>query len=264
MPVFQHKLWGYALTYPDGWVHQTLGDAEGFAVIPEGLQQDYEGPQSGHLLVRAEWNCARQPIEPKWKAHIGRIASFIGAKKVGAAPWAISGGQGFEAELVLPKKNLLRLWAGILEYDFTVLHLMVSHPKDEREWFEPLATQIVSSLQFLNAVDGVEMNAAGIPLPPAYTAVDPTTVLDDIADPENWTAYTGGNGVDALQAFYLREAPNFGWQIAEYVPFPSPTELGFARLRLVKDTQTAILGLMPMGEEQVQPNSPARIVVKYT
>jgi hypothetical protein len=60
MPGFQHLLWGYELTYPVDWVHQTIGDAEGFASIPEAFEAGYEGPNAGHLLVRAEWNGTRQ------------------------------------------------------------------------------------------------------------------------------------------------------------------------------------------------------------
>ena len=64
MSVFQHVLWGYELTYPDNWVHQTTGAVEAFAAISEALTPDYSGEYSGQILVRGEFNCARQPIGP--------------------------------------------------------------------------------------------------------------------------------------------------------------------------------------------------------
>ena len=170
---------------------------------------------------------------------------MIGAKKVGSAPWSLAGGRGYEAEIVLPKKNPRRLWAGILAYDFVVLHFMVTHPKEERQQFEPLATDIITSLSFLAEVPGLATSPVGLPLPPGYQPVDPTGILDDISDPEDWLAYDGDAPIPALQAFYLREAPNYGRQLEEYVPYPSHSGLGFARLRLVKDEQVLGLGLLP-------------------
>ncbi|MFH1632974.1 MAG: hypothetical protein ABIG63_03060 [Chloroflexota bacterium] len=245
MTIFQHKLWGYELTYPDEWTHKSIQDTEGFAAIPESLTPDYAGPTLGHLLVRGEWNGARQPIELLWGQHVGKLAVMLGAKNVGAAPWQMGGASGFEVEIVLPKQNDKRLWAGILAREATILHFMVVHLKEERAWFEPLATQIISSLRFVERASGIATNQVGLPLPPNYTPADPNTILPDIADPEHWRAYEGLSRVDALQAFYLREAPAHGWEITEYVPFSSQSDIDFARLQLRKDDQTVMLGIMP-------------------
>lgn len=262
MAVFQHVLWGYELTYPDEWAHQTQGPIEAFASLPEALTPDYTGQNSGQILVRGEWNCARQPIEPIWNRHIGMLAGWLGAKQVGSAPWRMAGATGVEAEIVLPKKDNRRLWTGILERNFTVLHFIVLHLREERALFEPKATEIISSLRFPAEVAGVLTDEAGFPLPPDYFQVPPQQVIDDIVEPEKWRAYDGQSGVDALQAFYLREAPNYGWEVVEYVPFPSPSELGFARLRLVKAGRTVMLGLMPYKTETNGSALPARLVFK--
>ena len=251
MSVFQHVLWGYELTYPDNWVHQTTGAVEAFAAIPESLTPDYSDENSGQILVRGEFNCAHQPIGPLWNQHVGKLASWLGAKQVGSAPWRMGGAIGIEADILLPKKDNRRLWTGILERGFTVLNFVVLHLKEERAIFEPLATQIISSLRFPPEVAGVLTNEDGLPLPPGYSPIQPQSILEDIADPTHWRAYDGQSGVDGLQAFYLREAPNYGWTVAEYAPFPSPAELGFARLRLVKEAQEVMLGIMPYrGEEK--------------
>ena len=262
MTVFQHVLWGYELTYPDDWVYRAIGDTDGFAAIPEALTPGYAGDQSGHLLVRAEWNSARLPVGPLWNEHIARACGMIGAKKVGAAPWRMGGGVGFEAEIVLPKQSKNRLWTGTLTRDFLVLNFMVTHRKDERESFEPLVTRLISSLRFLERAGGIEINEIGIPLPPGYTPTDPRMVVDDIADPENWLAYDGREGSGALQAFYLREAPVHGWLVEEYVPFPGPSSPGFARLRLVRNEKSLILGIMPDSQAEEAAECPAKIVVK--
>lgn len=263
MQLFQHKLWGYELSYPPDWTHQTLQGVEAFAATSQALEAGYSGPQSGQILVKVEWNCARQSIEPLWTRHIAMVAGLLTARQVGSAPWQMAGATGLEAEIVLPKRENRRLWTGILAYDFIVLQFLVSHLKDERGWFEPLATQLISSLRFLSSVEGVPLDDKGFPLPPGGDPMPPLSVLSDITDLENWSAYDGQGTVSALQAFYLREAPIYGWNIMEYVPFPSPSELGFARLQLIKGEQKAILGILPLGEETVSPNSPARLVIKY-
>lgn len=262
MAVFQHVLWGYELSYPDDWIHQTQGSIETFAGIPEALTPDYAGPNSGQILVRCEWNCARQPIEPLWNRHVGMLASWLGAKEVGSAPWQMGGAAGLEAEIVLPTKDARRLWTGILEHNFTVLHFIVLHLKEERSIFEPLATQVISSLRFPAETAGVRTGAEGLPLPPDYDPVPAQDVIEDIANPESWRAYDGRSGVDALQAFYLREAPNYGWQVTEYVPFPSPANLGFARLRLEREGRPVTLGIMPYHDEGEAETLPARLVFK--
>jgi len=263
MTVFQHPLWGYELTYPDDWAHRSIPGYEIFATIPEALQDSYQGPLSGQILVKGEWNCARQPIEPLWTNHIGRLASMLGAHQVGSAPWRMAGAVGMEAEILMPKRENRRLWTGILSYDFTVLQFLVTHPREERVRFQPAATQIISSLRFLDHVDGLATTAEGLPLPAEYVTVPPRSLIADIPGPGRWRAYTGPSGIDALQAFYLREAPHFGWTVEEYVPFPSPTDLGFARLRLRSGERTAVLGILPSGSGRVQPDSPANLAIQF-
>src|SRR5512147_2380879 len=128
MKIFQHELWGYELTYPDDWTHRTIQDKEAFAFLAEALEPGYEGTNAGYLMVKAEWNCARKPIEPLWNRHIGLTAGMLSAKKVGSAPWRMGGATGLEAEIVLPTKSSRRLWTGILSKDLTVLHFLVTHP----------------------------------------------------------------------------------------------------------------------------------------
>ncbi|MEW6400593.1 MAG: hypothetical protein AB1649_02270, partial [Chloroflexota bacterium] len=268
MTVFRHILWGYELTYPEGWVHQEIQDADAFAQSAEAFDPYYAGSDAGHLQVRGEWNWQRQPIEPLWNKHIGMLAGMMGAKEVGSAPWRLGDAVGLEAEIVLPKKDNMRLWTGILMRDFRVLHFMVTHPKEVREQFEPAATKIISSLRFPSRILGIRASREGIPVPPDYSSVDPLTILADIQDPQNWRAYSGKSGIGALQAFYVREVPIHNWEMEEYVPFPSDSELGFSRLQLRRDKTKIMLGLMPYdtsGYEAsgtVTSSSPANIVYK--
>ncbi len=269
MKIFQHILWGYELSYPDDWTHRTIQDKEGFALLPEALEPGYEGPNAGYLMVKAEWNCVRKPIEPLWNSHIGLTAGMLSAKKVGSAPWRMGGASGFEAEIVMPTKSNRRLWTGILAKDLTVLHFLVTHPFDDRPWFEPFITQIISSLRFPFKVLGVGITKEGLPLPEGYVEVDPASVVNDINDPKDWRAYDGQGEAGALQAFYLREAPNYNWQVEEFVPFPSPADLGFARLQLKNEDphavpQRAVLGILPFGETSVSASSQAKLAVKYS
>ncbi len=262
MTFFQHVLWGYELTYPADWVHMTLGEVEGFAEHAEALEPGYTGEKSGHLLVKAEWNATLQPVEPLWGQHIGVTAGLIGAKRVGSAPWYMGGAVGLEAEIAMPKLSNLRLWSGILARDFLVLHFMVAHPKDDRARFEPLVTKLIASLRFVRAVPGLAVEAHGLPLPPGYAPIDPRQVIPDIADPAPWSAYGGHSPVGALQEFYLREGLAHGWTVEEFVPFPADTGLGFARLRLKKDDEALMVGLMPAGDESVTASTLASIVIK--
>jgi hypothetical protein len=236
---------------------------EGFAASQEAFSGGDPGRLPGHLLVKADWNCARRPIEELWNQHIGITAGFLGAKQVGSAPWRLGQAAGLEAEIVLPQKENRRLWAGILAHGFTVLQFLVAHPLEDRPWFEPLATRTISSLRFPERMEGVVLTPEDLPLPPGCPAIDPLSAIPDIADPAPWRAYGGGSETGALQAFYLREAPNYGWQVEAYVPFPSDSELGFARLDLVQGERRAVLGILPVGNETVSANSPAKIVVKY-
>ena len=261
--VFQHILWGYEFTYPDHWIHQEVQDTDVFA--PQALEPHYSGPAASHLVVRGEWNWQRQPIEPLWNQHIGMLAGMLGAKQVGSAPWKLGEAVGIEAEIVLPKKDNQRLWTGILMHDFRVLHFMVAHPQEVREQLEPVVTKIISSLRFLNRILGIKTSREGLPLPPGYESVDPQNVLTDIPDLENWRAYAGKSGMGALQAFYLREVPIHNWDMEEYVPFPGPSDLGFARLQLRRGNLKIMLGMLPYdlsGSGTITSSSPANVVFK--
>lgn len=263
MPVFQNVLWGYQLEYPQGWIHGTIQDVDGFAAVPEALNPAYDGPQAGHLLVRGEGNWAGQDIEPIWTRHIGMLGGMLSARDVGLAPWRMGGGAGFEAEIALPKRDNHRLWTGILEFGVVVLKFMASHPKGEREWFEPLVTETIKSLSFPEKLDGVEVSQEGLPLPPGCTIIRPEKIVEDLASPENWRAYDSRAGAGGMQAFFLREAPNHGWSIQEFTPFPGVAQLGFARFRLKKEGQAAVLGILPEAEENGAAESFARLIVRY-
>ncbi len=262
MSVYQHVLWGYELTYPDSWHHLSKGEVECFAAIPEALDPDYHGANSGQILIRCEWNSVRKPIEPLWNRHIGMLASWLGAKEVGSAPWRLGVANGLEAEIVMPKKDDRRLWTGILQKDLIVLHFVVLHLKQEYEIFQHFATEIISSLRFPAEVAGVFTTSDGLPLPPNYEAVPAEDFLSGIREPAHWRAYAGTSSIEALQAFYLREIQNFGWTIVEYVPFPSPSDLGFARIKLEKNGKPVTLGLLPFEGETDGPAHPARIFLK--
>ena len=263
MAVFQHILWGYELTYPDNWVHRTLGDVEGFAPVEAALDANYQGEQNGHLLVRAEWNGLLRDLQPLWNQHIGLTAGMLGAKNVGAAPWAMGGAQGLEAEIALPKSKNQRLWAGILGRGALVLHFMVLHTLSDRAWFEPLFTRLISSLRFpASLADGLARDASGLPLPPDYAPTSPAELVSDIADPHNWRAYRGANSIGALQAFYLREAQHNEWEIESLETFPGDAELGFARFELRHKKTTLTLGLLPYGEDRVNSTSLANLVIR--
>jgi hypothetical protein len=275
MPTYQHSLWGYELSYPDGWQHRTLAQADGleaevFVAATEAFESDYAGPGAGQLAVRAEWNPTREDVKPLWERKIGLLAGWIGARQVGSAPWRLGEAEGLEAEIALPRRNTDRLWTGILTSGFHVLHFMVTHPKDQRPQFEPPATRIITSLRFLTGAAGVELSPEGLPLPPGYTAADPRALVNDIQSPGHWRAYAGTSPVDALQAFYVRAAPAHGWTILEYRPFPQNPDLGFARFQLGQPGANGqgrpriTLGLLPYGQDTVRPNSPANVVFQLS
>ncbi len=259
MTVFQNILWGYELTHPDDWLCQPVQDSDAFVATADALDLTYDGADAGQLMVRGEWNWEAKPIEPLWQRHIGMLAGMMGAKQVGSAPWKIGQASGLEAEIVLPKKDNRRLWTGILMHDFRVIHFMANHPKETRDTFQPIATKIVSSLQFPKQIRGIETSAEGIPLPPGYQPVAPENILSDIDSPSQWRAYAGSAGIGALQAFYLREAPNHGWELEEYVPYPSTSELGFARFKLRGKNSEVAAGLMPQTQAA---DSPANLIFK--
>ncbi len=260
MAIFQNPLWGFELTYPDGWVHKSYADTDGFAKNIDAFNQvGAVNELAAHLLVRGEWNGRREPIAAFWNQHITKLSVMLGAKKLGAAPFSMGGANGFEAEIQLPKRRNRRLWVGILARDTVILHFMVSHPKEERADFEPQATQIISSLRFLDRVNNLSANEKGLPLPPDYASVDPASLVPDAQNDGSWQAYDGSSDIGALQAFYFRELPQHDWVISEFIPFPNQVEIDFARLRIHKDDLTATLGILPTAEKKPQ----GKIVVKY-
>jgi hypothetical protein len=263
MPIFQHPLWGYELAYPEGWAHRTVGETEAFVADLDALGPDDAGAASGQILVRAELNYPPRLIEPVWNQHIAQVAGMLGARQVGSAPWRMAGATGIEAEIVLPKRENLRLWAGVLAHGYVILKFAVTHPKAQRSLVEPTATSIISSLKFLKTLDGLAFNDWGLPLPPGYQPAIPGEIIQGIADPQNWQAFDGQSGVDALQAFYLRELENAGWEILEYVPFPSLVELGFARMQVRKANYSVTLGILPFGTETVTASSPGKLAFKF-
>jgi hypothetical protein len=249
MTLYIQPFWGFKIDLPKGWVHQAIQDSDGFASHAEALTPGYEGPDLGHLLVRGEWNPTRKDIQPLWSQHVTRLSIMLAAKKLGSAPWLMGGGQGFEAEILLPKTTGKRLWVGILSYDRTILHFMVSHWMTERPTFEPIVTEIIRSLRFIPEIQSVQLTEEGIPIPPGYETTDPQTILTDLLDHTGWQAYQGAISISALQAFYWRELQNQGFNMEEYIPYPSETRLGFARFRFTKGQRSFNLGILPVGPE---------------
>jgi hypothetical protein len=262
MAIYQNNLWGYTLHYPDDWIHRSLEGAEGFAVHRQALDPDYAGPQAGHLLMQAEWNGLQVPIEPIWKSHIGKLAGIIGAKQLGSATWHMGGAKGLEADIALPKKSNMRLWAGVLVKDLLVLKCMVAHPREEREHFEPIATEILKSLQFPQKMPDLTFTPEGLPLPLHCEPTDPEQVLRDLTDPERWKAYRTDHPLGGLQAFYYREAPMAGWTLEEFLPLPGNHDLPFARLRLRKER--TLIGMELIPHAGPVPESEPRAHIAFT
>jgi hypothetical protein len=261
--MYQDIFWGYEITYPDFWIHRHLTDTDYFTAAPDYQDPLYEGPDHGQIAIRGEWNWARKDIKPLWSEYIGMIAGLIGAKDIGSAPWKLGDAIGMEAEIVLPKKDPRRLWTGILSHEFCVLHFMVTHPKEIRATFEPLATSIISSLKFIELTTEVPVTPEGIPIPPGYIKTDPWKVINEIEDPSIWYAYDGDAEIGALQSFYLREFPRNNWEISEYIPFTQLSDLGFARYKLKKGSRNMVLGLMPgPGNDVESSHNHTKIVYK--
>ena len=260
MAIFQNPLWGYSLSYPDDWAQKSNAGIDGFAQDAHTFDQaGAVNEQVAHMLIRGEFNGKRSSIAPLWNQHITKLSVMLGAKKLGASPFSMGGANGFEAEIQLPKKTNRRLWAGILTRETVILHLMVSHKKTERDVFEPQATKIISSLRFLDKVDWNGARLEPVPVPPQYTSVPPQTLVPDAANGKLWRAYDGESDLGALQNFYYRELPNFGWEISEFIPFPNQVDVGFARLRIHKEGLSATLGILPFGEKKPS----GKIVIKY-
>ncbi len=250
MPTFVHPLWGYALDYPDGWVWREDGEVVAFAAHEAALNLDYEGERLGHLVIRPELNPYLRPIEPLWTQYITRIAIMRGAKNMGSAPLRVGNLQGYEAELQLPQKSNRRLWVGLLAAGGIILHLMLTHRRDERDAFQAPASQMVRSLRFVARTEGVPATPWGVPLPPDYTPVAPQEVLADATPEQGWEAYQGAAPIAALQAFYLRELPQHGWQVETYYPYPNRSpEVRFAGFGVRREDEQATVALIPHGEK---------------
>ena len=259
MPTFVHPLWGYALDYPAGWAHRDEGEVTAFAARPEALNADYEGEGMGYLLIRPELNPFMRPIEPLWTEYITKIAIMRGAKKLGASPLKVGNLQGYEAELLLPAKQNRRLWVGLLAAGGVILHLMVTHRKDDRDLFQEPASRMVSSLRFVAALEEVATTPRGLPLPAGYSPTAPEAVVEGVDAPNKWEAFTGSAPIGGVQVFYLREAPQHGWEIAEYYPYPNPKAPSpYARLLLEKDGTVAAVALLPR-----EKGSKTDIAIRY-
>jgi hypothetical protein len=175
----------------------------------------------------------------------------------------MGGAVGYEAEIVLPKRENRRLWVGMLSYGFILMQLMVAHPIEDREWFEPAATEIIKSLKFPRKMNGITENQEGLPVPPDYRAINPVEIIPDIRPGDRWVAYAGDKPAGSLQAFYVREMLARGWLLEELVPYPGPADLGFARLKFIRQEDSITIGVMP-GSSAKQPTaSLASVVMRY-
>ncbi len=249
MKKFRHQLWGYQLSLPENWHHQSFDHKDGFSEDPDAFLPDYKGPKLAQLLINGEWNSLQQPVFDLWQKHLVKVSLMLGAKNLASAQWTMAGASGYELEIILPKKNPRRLWTGILENGMLVLSFLVLHWKENREEVEPLISRIISSLAYLRGIDSVTVDEQGLPLPEPVQATDPQGIVSDITDPENWHAYRTDFTTGELQAFYLRELPQFGWEVTRYVPYPNPGEYPFARIIMEKAGQFYSLGLLPDQEK---------------
>ena len=249
MPTFVHPLWGYALDYPEGWAYRDDGEVVAFAARPEALDPDYEGEGMGYLLIRPELNPFLRPIEPLWTEYITKIAIMRGAKKLGASPLNVGSLQGYEAELLLPRRQRRRLWVGLVAAGGVILHLMVTHRKEDRDTFQKPASRMVASLRFVASTENVALTEQGVPIPPDYRAVDVDEVVEGVEDKSRWEAFTGNAPIGGVQVFYLREAPQYGWTVSEYYPYPNPkAPAPHARMILEKDDHVAAVAMLPREE----------------
>jgi len=245
MKNFQHQLWGYQIQLPEGWVHKRFGVRDGFAADLKAFEPNYQGENLAQLLILGEWNSLKKPVSDLWQGHLGKVSLMLGAKNLASAAWEMAGARGHEAEIVLPKKKPQRVWTGILENGMLVLSFLALHWKENRGEIEPIISSLISSLTYLDGVEGVKVDQRGIPLPNPTLSSDPLTIVPDIQDPDNWQAYQTEFSTGALQAFYLRELPRQGWKILRYIPFPNHSSYPFARIIIEKGTRGISLGLLP-------------------
>ncbi|MBI9043401.1 MAG: hypothetical protein JEZ06_02875 [Anaerolineaceae bacterium] len=270
MTIYQNQYWGYELLVPDGWFqnHHSENDTNSFSPNkPETEntkeEEEEEEEEISQLLIRCEWMFPPRPIEPIWRQHIGLTAGVMGAKNVGSAPWVHANSEGFETEIILPKRSNTRLWAGILAKNFMVMKFMLTHPRKDHDWLQPIATELIKSIWFPEKMDHVEQTPAGIPLPSNWIQTDPSKWVPDIQDLGKWSAYIGAANIGMLQYFYVREVIAYGWKIIDFSAFPGNANLGFSKLRIEKAGQTATIGILPAEEENISVQSPAVIVIKF-
>lgn len=264
MTLFQDLYWGIELIYSQPWQYRYHEGAVWFEPRGETPEGEDQVPSRGHLIIRADWTYPNDDIDKLWSQHVMALAGGMGAKNVGSAPLIIRNAKGYEAEIILPKKENTRLWLGILKNGPIVLNMVVAHHIKEREWMEPEVSKMIASLNFFQKAEGLSINDHGLPIPPDYLPYDPLLIVSDIPDATNWQAYSGNASIGALQAFYMREASNFGWSITGYIPFPSnQSDLGFSRFELAKGEQACTVGIMPYGSEMLTSASPSRIVIKW-
>lgn len=260
MPTFVHPLWGYALEYPREWVWKDQGEVVAFAPHQQALDSiGSENPQ-GHFAIRPELNPYLRPIDPLWTEYITRVGIMKGAKKVGGARLKAGNLEGYEAELLMPAKQNRRLWIGLLAAGGIILHLMLTHDKEEQATFQSPVSRMVQSLRFVAHTEGVHTNEAGIPLPPHYAPAPVESVLADTTAEEGWEARTGQAPIAALQAFYLRELPQHGWEITAYYPFPNrEASIRFASFLIQRDATRAIVALLPHDNNPVRAHLAIRL-----
>lgn len=261
MQNYTQPIWGYQLNYPDEWFHRRMQGVDAFAPLDHLFKSNDQALQRCHLLIQPEWNGMLERVEPLWEAHIARVAGMIGAKNLGTASWELAGASGLEAEIVLPRSSQERLWVGMLPFEHILLKFMVYHPLQERAWFEPKATQIMKSLQFLEHVTDIAITKNGIPLPNGCRDVDPLDVIIDADDIHRWLTFEVDETIGAVQAFYIREALPHGWTIEEFMPYPNLEALTFARFRIVRGEQVAGVGLLPTGGQHGASGT-TRIAIK--
>ena len=263
MALFQDPFWGFELTFSKPWQHRYHEGAVWFEPKGEIPQEKEHFPARGHFIIRTDWTSPNEDIDKLWRQHVLALAGGMGAKNIGSAPLTIRSAKGYEAEIILRKKENTRLWLGLLMNGPIVLNMAVAHHIKDRDWIEPDVSKMIASLNFFPQVDGLYSTNQGLPLPPGYEPFDPLLVIPDIPDISSWQAYDGDASIGALQAFYMREIPNYGWLIKGYIPFPSrQSDLGFSRFEIEKDSQTCMVGIMPYGNEMLTPTSPARLVFK--
>ncbi len=126
--------------------------------------------------------------------------------------------------------------------------------KINQESFEPLVSEVIKSLRFIDQAKGVSTTPEGIPLPSGITPADPNNIINDIHELEAWGTHQTQHPLNQLQAFYTRELVNYEWDIEEYIPYSNQGEHPFARLKVKKGDQSTLLGIIP-GTETDEPNT---------